>query len=599
MAAQQPITANVLQQRLQQLRQEMMQQQLVAVLVRATDRYLSEYVAVPRSVRAFLTGFTGSVGDALITHKQAILFVDGRYQLQAQQQAPHFDVRVVTLGCSVEQAWLQQLAADTALCGGRLFVSADCLSMQLFNKLTKQVQQNQIEIVTEHSQAAQQQAAVWHKLWQNPPQPAAAVRLVTQQITGSSVLQRLAALRPLLQQQQLQGFFVAPLDAVAWLTNLRGSDFDSQAVLAAQAVLLHDKVLLAVQPQHPMPTQLEAGVHVVPAAQLCQTLQQLLGKSFRLGVDPKTTTQASAMMLQQAGAQLVPLASPIDQAKSIKTAQELRYMRNCIARADECVHKVQQWLCHEVMQGQSITEQDVGKRIRQEFAASGACDVSFAPICAAGEHAAVVHYTQLDDQHPIQPGQLFLMDVGALYDGGYATDLTRTFLVGNAAMQATPQQKQRFTTVLQAAINGMTARFPKGTSGVQLDALVRAALWQQGYNYAHGTGHGVGIHVHESPPRVSPAGHEPLQVGQVFSIEPGLYLPKWGGIRIENLCTLLDNPNHIGYNCVLPLSFAPLDERLIEMRQLTQEQQRFLRYFARCFALANDELPPLFEQAQP
>lgn len=594
MNSQQSTTIDSLQERLQCLRNEMIRMQLDAVLVCSTDMYLSEYVPIKQSVRAFLTGFTGSVGDAVITQDSATLFVDGRYRLQAKQQAPYFDVQVVALGQSIEQAWLQHLNTFKTHKSQRLFVSQYCLSMQLFAQLAKVAEKTQnhpIQIVTE-----QQHPPVWHTLWQNLEEPSQPLRHVAQTITGCSVAERLAALRPFLQQHQLQGFFVGSLDAIAWLTNLRGSDFASQSVFAAQAVLLHDRVLLATSHGRQIPSQLEPCVHVT--SQLHNALKKHLGNRFRVGVDPRSTTQAAATMLQEAGAHIVKLPSPIDPAKARKTPQELLHMRSCFARADRCVHAVQQWLCREVTKGKQITEHNVGERIRQEFNASGACDVSFAPICAAGAHGAIVHYTQLDNQQAIQPGQLFLMDVGALYEGGYATDLTRTFLVGDESVQATQEQKNLFTAVLQAAIAGMHARIPKGTSGSQLDALVRGQLWQHGLNYAHGTGHGVGIHVHESPPRLSPGGHEPLQVGHLFSVEPGVYLPKWGGIRIENVCTLVDDPEHADYTCVLPLSFAPLDERLIELGQLSQVQRRFLRYFASCFALADNELPPVASRMQ-
>lgn len=588
---------DILAKRLQALRQRMRDLGADAVLIPGTDPYLNEFVPPEHNLRAFFTGFTGSAGDALISHEEARLFVDGRYALQARQQAPHCHIQVAELGAGIVDSWLTHLAQDRWR-GSRLLAPIDRLSSRTFDRLADcvssclpissadvdvsgdcvpfcvPVSSADVDVSREMEGGAKRNP----KRSQATAIQGAATRWVSSRLTGASVRQRIAAAAPFLHEHDLQALFVAALDSVAWLSNLRGGDFPYQSVAAARAVLLQDELLLELHRRHEELTPPPDGVMVVPQGKLLHTLQKRLrGTSRRVGFDPATTPQIAVTLLRDAGLTPVSVNSPVDPLKARKTPAELTHMRECFTRADGVAHRVRQWLCDQVTQGKHITERDVGDMVWRQFRRSGAVDLSFPPICASGEHAAVVHYTDLDDHAPIRPGQLFLLDIGGIYEGGTSTDLTRTFLVGDDRVRPTARQKQHFTHVLQAAITGMTAQLPQGTPAAELDALVRGVLRRQGLDYAHGTGHGVGIAVHESPPRVSPTGHEPLEVGHVFTIEPGVYIPSWGGIRIENVCALVDDPLRDEYTRVQPLTFAPLDERLIDWSRLTESQQRFLR----------------------
>ncbi|MCW8142016.1 MAG: M24 family metallopeptidase, partial [Planctomycetota bacterium] len=204
---------------------------------------------------------------------------------------------------------------------------------------------------------------------------------------------------------------------------------------------------------------------------------------------------------------------------------------------------------------------------------------SFKVIAAAGKNGAVIHYGTPDPERVIRAGELVLLDTGAYYAEGYATDLTRTFLAGSRA-EATAEQRRYFTLVLKAAVAGMSARLPVGARGDQLDAITRAPLWAAGLDFNHGTGHGVGINVHESPPRVSPNGAVKLEEGHVFSIEPGVYLPDFGGVRIENLVTLAAALDAPGFLDVVPLTTSRLDERLFDQALLTEAERAWLARYA-------------------
>jgi Xaa-Pro aminopeptidase len=311
-----------------------------------------------------------------------------------------------------------------------------------------------------------------------------------------------------------------------------------------------------------------------------KALSALVNKG-RVAFDPKLTTASWVEALKSAGADVVPMTSPVGIMKAKKGKKELKAMQNAFERADKVIESAVKWLCDEVSKRHIVSEADFSKKVHALFLESGATQLSFEIISAAGRNGAVVHYSKPNPKRIIKQGELMLLDTGAYYDEGYATDLTRTFIVGPKSQKPTAEQKRYYTLTLKAAIAGMRARIPVGTRGDQLDAIVRAPLWLHGLNYNHGTGHGVGINVHEFPPRIGSQGTAVLEEGMVFSIEPGVYLDRFGGVRIENLCTLERITGVPGYLQVRPLTFSPLDARLIERNLLHEEERAWLAQYMR------------------
>jgi Xaa-Pro aminopeptidase len=289
------------------------------------------------------------------------------------------------------------------------------------------------------------------------------------------------------------------------------------------------------------------------------------------------------------------MVNPIALLKAVKNEKELTHMREAFHKADQVVHQTQSFVVDSFEKGQPISEGQVDDYVKERFFASGANDLSFRPICASGKNGAVIHYGTPDRETHVERGALFLLDTGAYYQGGYATDLTRTFLAAPKNSPAQSWQKEMFTLVLIASIRGLSARIRSGTTGMQLDAIVREPLWQRGLDFAHGTGHGVGINVHEFPPRIGPTSTSPLLPSQVFSIEPGLYFEGLGGVRIENLATIVADPDDERFVRVLPLTFCPFDERLIEEKLLSESDHEFLRYYRAQWQKGGGwpQLPPL------
>ncbi|HEO65052.1 MAG TPA: M24 family metallopeptidase [Spirochaetes bacterium] len=265
--------------------------------------------------------------------------------------------------------------------------------------------------------------------------------------------------------------------------------------------------------------------------------------------------------------------------KRIKTPEELKYMAHSFHQADRVIKKSIDWLNKEINSGETVSERDFSDKVKDTFFAHEAKSLSFEVITASGENAAIVHYTKADPNKILKAGDLMLLDTGAYFEGGYATDLTRTFLIGGSETKATVRQQEIYTLVLKSAIRVLKARFPMGTKGIHLDTLARAPLWDYGYIYNHGTGHGVGICVHEVPPRVSSTSDDVLEESMVFSVEPGLYIEGYGGVRIENLVTLVRDPQYDGWLQVQPLTFAPLDKNLIDYGYLDRWEKEWLKEY--------------------
>jgi Xaa-Pro aminopeptidase len=582
--------------RLAALRKLMKERGIDAVIVRSTDRYLNEYVPSEESTREWITGFTGSMGDALITGDRAILVVDGRYTLQASTEAPELETHTITLGNNIESAWLKLLEQLPKQGVRTLGIETERVSQVLFDAVQKKALLLGLEVKPTVPSLVESVRAAAQNTQPHGVHALGDVWAIDAKLSGRTVKERLALGRPLLDDKKLTGLLVVALDEIAWITNLRGTHFAFQATFRASALVRRDDVVVALESATTPSAE--------PGVQFTDDLASTVPSGARVGYDSKNTPASIVEALKARGVELVEVDSPFASARTKKTAAELAHMVAAFERADDVVSGVQKWVCNEIAKKRKVTEADVAARTEAMFKASGAFGLSFKVISAAGKNGAVIHYSTPDADTPLVAGELFLLDTGAYYEGGYATDLTRTFLLGGPRTKAKKEQRRLFTLVLQGAIAGMTARIPVGSVGEQLDALVRQPLWRAGLDYGHGTGHGVGVNVHESPPRVSIGSRVPIEVGQVFSIEPGVYLPDWGGVRIENLCTLVDDtePQRNGvprkFVRVQPLTFSPIDMRLVERSMLTAHEKHFLTWFnaralRRVKRTPKNALPPL------
>lgn len=571
-----------------------------ALIVRSTDRYLNEYVPEADSARIWISGFTGSMGDVVIGPKRAYLVVDGRYWIQAEQEIDPAVFEVVKVpfatstddaiaGClrTIAEAHAKLAAARSghdrhggrsgpAKAGRALRVGfePDRITPLALDRLGRSLGKafelrpifpSPIEVARGEDR---------------PPAPASRIRVVDERRLGRSVEDKLAELAQKMGALGIDALLVQKLDEIAYLSNLRGDQLPYQATFKSIALATPNALLLAIEGAA-VPDGLAAArpaITLLPEAELWRRLGAK--KKLRVGYDRLNNTEQARLAIEARGARAIAVESPIGAMKARKNPAELKAMTAAFARADRVVDESAAWLCRAVVGGKRVTEADFADEVRARFERSGATGLSFRIISAAGKNGAIVHYSHPSRRRVLKAGELMLLDTGAYYEEGYATDLTRTFLIGPARARGTDEQRRYYTLVLRAAIAGMTAVLPRGARGHQLDALVRAPLWAAGLNFNHGTGHGVGINVHEFPPRIGSEGSV-LEEGFVFSIEPGVYLPSFGGIRIENLCTIEPAPKLDGFVRVMPLTYAPLDRRLIEPALLLATEKAWLADYAR------------------
>lgn len=545
-----------------------------ALWVRSTDRFLNEYVPPETSARVWLSGFTGSLGEALVTSQSAAVFVDGRYWIQAEREVPvGWAVVRVPHGRSIDDVVRERVTELGAITLG---VESSRWTLSELDALRAHLPESTRVELLDPSPVEEAR----RDLDEAPGEAREPeLRVVPDDRLGHAAADRLARLFEGLPEE-IDAVWIHRLDDLAYLSGLRARDLPNQATFRGVGLATRHYLLVGLSASAaPRPGALPVPreVKLVTEGELWESV----GGPGRgvIGVDPRSTPAAVEAELRACGVRIVRTELPLDEHKAVKTDLELAVMKDAFQRADRAVWRTIRWACDAVVGETEVTEASFSAAISENFAAEGALGQSFRTIAAAGENGAIIHYGDASPERRLARGELMLVDCGGHFFEGYATDLTRTFLVGAEDDEADARQRDLYTHVLRAAIAGMSARFPVGTTGGQLDAIVRAPLWSRGLVYAHGTGHGVGINVHEFPPRLSPNHTSVLVPNMVFSIEPGVYVEGYGGVRIENLCTVRPCPELDGFLEVVPLTFCPLDDRLIDRSQLTASELAFLDWY--------------------
>jgi Xaa-Pro aminopeptidase len=523
--------------RLDALRKELARRGLDGFIIPISDEHMSEYVGDYAKRLAWLTGFGGSAGTAVVLKDKAAIFVDGRYTVQVREQVDGklFDYESVPQTSPAE--WLKAKVPDGARVGFDPWLHskgwADAAARVLKNK---------------HGELIAVDSNPVDAVWADRPDPSAApARVQTDEFAGRSSADKRAEVADWLKREHYDAAVISALDSIAWLLNIRGSDVDRTPV-ALSYVIAHDdgtaELFIALEKVTTELTQhLGNAVTIRPRADFEQALGELVGK--RVAVDPNFGVAAIFNALAKAGAKPVAVRDPTILPKAMKNPREQQGQRDAQARDGAAEVKFLRWLSETAPKGgeTELSAAAVLQGFREETGLLR--DLSFDTISAAGPHAAIPHYHVDEESNlPIEPGSIYLVDSGAQYVDG-TTDITRTVWIGTADGLGEPsaEQKDRFTRVLKGHIALAMQTFPQGTIGAQLDTLARQFLWQVGVDYAHGTGHGVGsfLAVHQGPQRIAKARggqagtDQELMAGMILSNEPGYYKPGEFGIRIENL----------------------------------------------------------------
>jgi Xaa-Pro aminopeptidase len=554
------------------LRAEFEQRRLDGFIVPRTDRFQNEYVPPSAERLAWLTGFTGSAGVAIVLADRAALFVDGRYQAQVREEVDSTIFSIEHLIENPPPAWIEaNLPAGTQLGYSPWLHTVDGAE-----RLTKACAAARASLIAVEDNPID---AIWVD---RPQEPLGAVVPHDPRYAGEDATAKLKRVRAEVQKSSADTLMVADPHAVSWLFNIRGSDIPhTPVVLAFATVPKEGRPALFVDLRKlgsEIRSQLEEIADVRPNAAFERDLAALGQERRRLQLDPATCPEAIARLVVVNGGEIVRVPDPIAPMKAVKNAVEIAGARAAQQRDGAAVTRFLAWFDHHAPRGE-LTEIDAVEAVESFRRETGLLkDVSFPTIAGAGPNGAIVHYrVTRKSNRRIAPDELFLLDSGGQYEDG-TTDITRTIAVGFP----TADMRRKFTLVLKGHIAIARALFPDGTTGAQLDSFARQFLWQAGVDFDHGTGHGVGsyLSVHEGPARISKLGSAALKRGMILSNEPGYYRIDAYGIRIENLILVTEAAAVAGaekpLNAFETLTLAPIDRRLIEPALLTTAEIAWL-----------------------
>jgi Xaa-Pro aminopeptidase len=554
------------------LRTELARRGLTGFIIPRSDRHQNEYVPASEERLAWLTGFTGSAGAAIVLMERAVLFVDGRYTLQVREQV---DTSLFTIEHLVEtppDRWIETNLTNA----DRLGYDPWLHTVESAERLAKACAAAGATLVAVEPDLID---AIWSD---RPAPPLGAVMLHDLRFAGEAAEDKLARIRAELVKLRADALVVSDPHAVAWAFNIRGADVAHTPLPLAFAVIPQaGRPALFVDGRklsNDVRDRLEGLADIREPADFVQALAALGQARKTVRLDQATAADALARLVTSHGGKIARGMCPIALMKAIKNPAEISGARAAHVRDGVAVTRFLAWFDREAARS-ALTEIDAVAALESFRRDSGLLkDISFPTISGAGPDGAIVHYRVTSKTNRgIAPGELFLIDSGGQYQDG-TTDITRTVAVGTP----TAEMCERFTQVLKGHIAIARAVFPDGTTGAQLDSFARQFLWTQGLDFDHGTGHGVGsyLSVHEGPARISKLGTTALRRGMILSNEPGYYKAGAYGIRIENLVLVVEAAAVPGaekpLNAFETLTLAPIDRRLVVADMLTPDEMDWL-----------------------
>jgi Xaa-Pro aminopeptidase len=575
--------------RLSAFRDELSRRQLTGFVIPRADNQQNEYVAPSEERLAWLTGFTGSAGLAVVLTQKATVFVDGRYTLQAAKQVDPGAWEVASLIDPPPENWLTANLND----GDRLGFDPWLHTSAAAERLAKACKKAGAELIAVESNPID---SIWIE---RPAPPLGPVAIHGMQFAGESERDKLGRIRAEIMQMKADALVLSDSHAVAWTFNIRGADVAHTPLPLSYAIIPKDgRPTIFIDHRklsNSARDHLEKSAAVEDPEAMMPKLAALAKTGAAIALDTATAADALTRLIAAEGGKPVRGPDPVALLKAVKNSTEISGTRNAHKRDGVALTRFLAWIDREAP-NRALTEIDAVEALESFRRETGALkDVSFPTIAGTGPHGAIVHYrVTRKTNRRIAIGDLLLIDSGAQYEDG-TTDVTRTIAIGDP----TDEMRDRFTRVLRGHIAIARAVFPDGTTGAQIDTLARQFLWHGGIDFDHGTGHGVGsyLSVHEGPARISKLGTTPLKRGMILSNEPGYYKPNAFGIRIENL-ELVTEVKIEGaekpMNGFETLTLAPIDYRLIDASRISKQELRWINaYHARVRA----EIRPLLDEA--
>lgn len=567
---------NEINQRLESLREVMRREHLSAFIFPSIDAHQSEYVADHWQGRAWISGFNGSAGTAVVTMKSAALWTDSRYFLAAEEQLKGTEFQLMKLkieGTPTISEWLaQELQGENAEVGLDGMVNSYHETVGLIADLRKS---GGITVRTNFDPL--------ELIWTDRPAiPTNPVEILPMEFAGESVASKISRIRIALRQRHADGMLISALDDIAWTLNLRGTDVHCVPVFVSYLLISSQQVSLYVDfakiNDEVKAYLAENGISLYPYNKVAEGLKQYSEYNILLDGDETSYFLWKTVKCQE----IIAGNSPVPAMKAQKNDREIAGFRQAMLRDGVAMVKFLRWLKPAVEAG-GQTEISIDRKLTSLRAEQHLFrDISFDTIAGYQAHGAIVHYEATPETDvALKPEGLILIDSGAQYQDG-TTDITRTIALG----PVTEEMKHVYTLVLKGHIQLELAKFPDGASGTQLDALARECMWREGYNYLHGTGHGVGsyLSVHEGPHQIRMEWKPtPLRAGMTVTDEPGLYLSGKFGVRIENTLLIKDyQTTEFGkFLQMESLTLCPIDLTPVDFSMLQPEEIEWLDTYHR------------------
>ena len=566
---------NEIKLRLARLRELMKREHLSAFIFPSTDAHQSEYVADHWRGREWISGFNGSAGTAVVTMKSAALWTDSRYFLAAEEQLEDTEYQLMRLkmeGTPTIAEWLGKELQDVqspevgldGMVNSYNYVKDLSYSLRKLGGITLRTNLDPLE-----------------QIWENRPSlPANPVEIQPLEYAGETLASKVVRIRKSLRELHADGMLVSALDDIAWTLNLRGTDVHCNPVFVSYLLIESDKVSLFVDDNKLSPEvkqylqDNQVSLYNYNKVEKC--LESYSEYNILLDGDETSYYLWKTVKCQE----IVAAASPIPAMKAVKNKAEIEGYRSAMLKDGVAMVKFLKWLKPAVETG-GQTEISIGEKLTSLRAEQKLFrDISFDTIAGYAQHGAIVHYEATPETDVVlKPEGLILIDSGAQYQDG-TTDITRTIALGAVS----EEMKHIYTLVLKAHIQLELVKFPDGASGTQLDAVGRECMWREGYNFLHGTGHGVGSYlcVHEGPHQIRMEWMPtPLRAGMTLTDEPGLYLAGKFGVRIENTVLISDymSTEFGKFLQIEPLTLCPIDTTPIDVDMLLPEEIDWLNAY--------------------
>lgn len=567
-----------IKQNIMKLKSFMKAQKLDSFYISTNDIFLNEYVPLSDSHRYYVTNFTGSTAEVIVPlNGKVILYVDGRYYEQADIEADPelIEVYKCPYGKGLQTAMKETIREQKFK---HLGVEGDRIDLSLFKEFSS------LTTVKSFNNAELSSVIQFKETPANKQ-----IREIPLDLVGETTKSKCERIL-----NPGEAFFITALDSIAWITNLRRFEMPYQSTFKAKALATRDNVYLLMENLEGEVQCPEIDISLGEFKKLEDFLLLVDEYEFiwkkEIGLNPYKIEKVFYSDRSLNAADFQKLKSHFGEEKMVnrpdglipfhshKNKNEIRSMESSFERGDTAIFETIKWVKDQIKNGQHVTELDFYHKTNEFYKQNGVLEQSFKTISAFGTNSSQIHFSNPSSEVVMKKNELILLDSGGYFESGYATDTTRSFLSGGSASQ---KQKEIYTVVLKSILNTQNAVFPEGSWGSLIDGLARQPVFKYGLNYNHGTGHGVGINVHEGGYRLSTTSAVPLKENTVGSIEPGIYIPGFGGVRLENVAVVEKHPSLEGMLYFRPLVFIGFDPDLIDESLLSEEEQMWLENYER------------------